>query len=75
VTEFDSQTQTGQTESAGPGLRAVRYRFGRYAVTVCLGQADEFIGIIEVSVPKDFRDAEQRLPKGAFQDVTALYEE
>lgn len=41
--------------------KTISYRFDRYIVKVRLGPTNEFLGIVEISLNKDFLSQEQRL--------------
>ncbi len=63
------------TGSREPPVVLSHVRFGRYEITVRLGPANEFRGIEEVAVAKDFLSPEQKVRSSAHHDVSDLYEE
>ena len=62
---------TGYT---GEPCRAMKVPYDRFEVTIQLGPNDEFLGILNVSVKKDFLTTEQRVNSIGYLDVADLYE-
>jgi len=64
----------------GTGMQAEQHRivscfFDRYVIKVRLGPREEFIGIVEVGINKDFLSHRQRLSVRGTHDVSDLYPE
>jgi len=55
--------------------KTVVYPFGRYEIMVKLGPANEFIGIEEVRLNRDFLSYQQRIASTGFHDVEEFYRE
>jgi len=55
--------------------RDVVYPFRKYEITVRLTPDNEFIGIVEVKINKDFISYKQRLATKGFHDVDEFYRE
>lgn len=53
----------------------VVYPFDKYEIKVRLTPNNEFIGIVEVKINKDFVSYKQRLAKKGFHDVEKFYRE
>jgi hypothetical protein len=70
--EFMSLEGTGSTL---PAYHDVDYVLGDYVVRVRLTSANEFVGILKVTIGRDFRSQEQRLAPLGYHDVTDLYDE
>lgn len=70
----EEKENTLDTTSATSGDRIVSVDFGEYTVKVKLGDANEFLGIIEVGVSQDFRSLRQRLESGDTHDVSDFYD-
>ena len=54
--------------------KTIVYPFGKYQITIKLSLNNEFIGILEVKVNKDFLSYRQNISKG-FHDVDEFYRE
>jgi hypothetical protein len=65
---------TGGRE-APENYKLVVYPFGRYLITIKLSLNNEFIGIEEVKVNKDFLSYKQKIPSKGFHDVEEFYRE
>jgi hypothetical protein len=63
------------TGMSPPQARLVTIRFANYDVTVKLGPANEFLGIEEIGIPKNFLSFEQRRSAVGYHDVNDLYED
>jgi hypothetical protein len=55
-------------------FRYVTYPFDKYLITVKLSSSNEFLGVIEVRINKQFLSFKQRQPKG-YHDVDEFYRE
>ena len=55
--------------------RLLEYPIGEYVVKVLLSPENEFLGIIEIGVDKDFRTHQQRMANVVFHDVDKYYED
>ncbi|GAI43482.1 unnamed protein product, partial [marine sediment metagenome] len=51
------------------------YPFDKYLITIKLSPSNEFIGIVEIKVNKDFLSYKQKLPPKGFHDVEEFYKE
>ena len=65
--------------SEGTGSTAIPARdvvvpFDRYEITVRLGPAKEFLGVIQVAVRKDFLSQSQRITADDSLNASELYE-
>jgi hypothetical protein len=70
----DSDVLTGGTAAASAPTREVRCEVGKYVVKVQLTPQNEFLGVVEVSIRKDFRTQEQRIRATAYHDASESYE-
>lgn len=55
--------------------RVKSYPFKKYVIKVILGEKDEFLGIEEVQVNKDFMSYQQRINASGHHDVDEFYGE
>ncbi|GAI01699.1 unnamed protein product [marine sediment metagenome] len=55
--------------------KIVVYPFDKYLITIKLSPNNEFIGIVEIKVNKDFLSYKQKLPPKGFHDVEEFYKE
>lgn len=51
------------------------YPFGKYEITVELSSTNQFVGIVEVKVNKDFRSYSQRIASTKVHDVEEYYKD
>lgn len=58
---------------AGSPSRTIVYPFGRYQIKVALGPNNEFRGIVEIRVARDFLSVEQRIASTGNIDVEEFY--
>ncbi|MCX6826825.1 MAG: hypothetical protein NTV06_06140 [candidate division Zixibacteria bacterium] len=66
----------GTGSHARPGEPIIiTYHFDRYEIKVQLGSANEFLGIIEVKVNKEFLDYMQKISRKGFHDVEEFYKD
>ena len=70
----DKEENTLDTGSATPGSRVVSVEFAEYTIKVKLGDAGEFLGIIEVGMSQDFRSLRQRIDSGGSHDLSEFYD-
>ncbi len=70
----DKEENTLDTGSATPGGRIVSVEFAEYTIKVKLGDAGEFLGIIEVGMSQDFRSLRQRIESGGSHDLSEFYD-
>jgi hypothetical protein len=74
--EYDyPQLTSGGTgaNQEGCGHKVVVYPFGRYQIRVEVNATNQFIGITEVSLNRDFLSHEQRIARQGFHDVEQFY--
>jgi len=62
------------TGSSTPAGRIVTIQFDRYSIKVKLGSSNEFLGIVEVGLPEDFRSVRQKIESRGSYDVSDLYD-
>ena len=62
------------TGSPTPGGRLVTVQFDRYLIKIRLGNSNEFLGIVEVGLPQDFRSVRQKIESRGNFDVSDLYD-
>ncbi len=62
------------TTNPTPRIRIVSVQFDRYTIKVKLGGANEFLGIVEVGVKKDFRSLRERIDSQGGHDVSDFYD-
>jgi hypothetical protein len=72
--EKSEEIGTGSQEPA-KDYREIIYPFGKYEITVRLTKNNEFIGISEVKINKDFLSYEQKTTTKGFHDVEKFYRE
>ncbi len=53
----------------------VEYPFGKYTVKVKLSLKQEFIGILEIKINKEFIDFKQKMTSQGYHDVDEFYPE
>ena len=70
----DKEENRLDTGSTTPGSRIVSVEFDNYTIKVKLGDANEFLGIIEVGGTQDFRSLKQRVESGGTHDVSDFYD-
>lgn len=71
-TEKLSEQDTGDTSVP---CRTIVVPFDRYEIVIRLGPGNEFMGIAEVKVSKDFLTFQQKTQSHGYHDVEDLYEE
>lgn len=69
-----SQQGTGSHE-VNEEYKIVTYPFDKYEIKVKLTLSDEFVGITEVKVNKEFLSHKQKAVSSGFHDVEELYED
>lgn len=62
-------------QGISPSYKDIIYLFGKYEIKVRLTPDNEFIGIIEVKVNKNFLSYKQKLTPNSFHDVEEFYRE
>ena len=74
--DYDSLTNQG-TGSLGEirDYRIISYPFGRYVIKIKVTANNEFIGIVEVGINKDFLTQKQKISLQGFHDVDKFYVE
>ena len=70
----DTSSEIG-TGSGARSNQSLVYRFGPYEITVLLNERNEFIGISEVKVNKEFLSHKQRIKLKGYLDVSQFYDE
>ena len=65
---------TGSLDVAREYVEIV-YPFGKYRITVRLSPSNEFLGIAEVEIDKDFLSSKQKAISKGFHDVDEFYKE
>ena len=55
--------------------KIISYPFGKYIIKVKVTQDNEFIGIAELAINRDFLSHKQRLSSHRFHDVDEFYRE
>jgi len=63
------------TGSIGEDYRVISYPYDRYEVKVRVGPRNEFIGIVEVKLNKDFLSHKQRMGIQNYVDTDEFYRE
>jgi hypothetical protein len=63
------------TGSGGEDYRIISYPFDKYEIKVRLSPRNEFVGIVEVKVNKDFLSHQQRIGIQTHLDVDKYYRE
>ena len=71
--EFSHAFATGSHDFEA--TKFIVYPFGKYEITVELTSTNQFVGIIEVKVNKDFRSYSQRLASTKVHDVEEYYKD
>ncbi len=55
--------------------RVVDYAFDKYIVKILVTSANEFVGITEIRINKDFRSYQQKLANIGYHDVDDFYKD
>mgnify|MGYP001103102856 CR=1 FL=1 len=63
---------TGITGESGD-YRIIPYPFGKYEIKVKVTPNNEFVGIVEVGINKDFLTQQQKISLRGFHDVEKFY--
>ena len=58
-----------------PPVRLARVAFGQYEVTILLGPSNEFLGIGQIAMAKDFLSQEQKLLAHDVHHVEDIYKD
>jgi hypothetical protein len=69
-----SKEGTGTAADVGEN-RIVDYPFGQYQIRVLVSPNNEFLGILEIGVSRDFRSTQAKIAGTGFHDVEAYYRE
>jgi hypothetical protein len=69
-----TQDATGKTGKTGD-YKIISFPFGKYEIKVKVASNNEFVGIVEVSVNKDFISLEQKIGLEGSHDVDKFYKE
>jgi hypothetical protein len=67
-----TQDATGKTGEA-EDYRIISYPFDKYEIKVKVSPSNEFLGIVEVGVNKDFLSQEQKISLKGYHDVDKFY--
>ena len=80
--DMDDKRYDYDTFSEGTGKQAelenykiVDYPFGKYLIKVKLTLKDEFLGILQVKVYKDFLSYEQKITPKGYHDIDEFYKD
>jgi hypothetical protein len=65
---------TGSHEALGD-CKIILYPFDKYQIKIKLTPSNEFIGIVEVKVNKEFLSHKQKITSQGFLDVEEFYQE
>jgi len=69
-------TETGPTgQNNFNETKFIKYKFGKYEITVAVTLDNKFIGITEVKASKDFRSYAQKLASTKVFDVGEYYKD
>lgn len=55
--------------------KIIEYPFGNYTIKVKVAPTNEFLGIIEIEVDKDFLNLKQRISSKGYLDVDEFYKD
>lgn len=55
--------------------RSIVYPFERFNITVKVSSSNEFVGITEVEINKDFMSYKQKIAQQGYHDVEQFYKE
>ena len=58
-----------------PESKTIIYPFDRFTITVKVSSSNEFMGITEVGMNKDFMSYSQKIAQQGYHDVEGLYRE
>ena len=74
--DYDKLKNQGTGGRAIPkDYKEIVYPFGKYEITVRLSLNNEFVGISEVKINKDFLSYKQKISSKGFHDVDEFYRE
>lgn len=73
LSNLRNQGTGGQDVAVHEDYRVIVYPFGRYEIFVKVSANNEFIGIVEVKVNKDFLSYKQKITPKGFHDVEEFY--
>ena len=73
---YDSFTkQATGSLNKGEEYKIISYTFDMYEIKVKVSPRNEFLGIVEVEVNKDFLSYKQKLSRQSYLDVSKYYRE
>lgn len=72
--EYSKNQRTGSHEKP-KHYKILVYPFGKYEIKIKLSPDNEFLGILEVKVNKDFLSYKQKMVSKGFHDVEEFYKE
>ena len=72
---FNTQDTGTGSHALAESYRFVIYPFGKYEIKVVLNSSDEFLGITEISINKDFLTHKQKMSIKGYHDVDEFYPE
>ena len=70
-----SESQRTGSHDITKDYRTIVYPFGKYEITIKLSPNNEFMGILEVKVNKDFLSYKHKMVSKGFHDVDEFYKE
>ncbi len=74
--DYDKLKNQGTGSHDEPSdYKTILYPFDKYQITVKLTPANEFIGIAEVKINKEFLSHKQKITPQGFHDVDEFYRE
>lgn len=74
--DYDTLKNQGTGESGEPtDHKIIVYPFEKYEIKIMLTASNEFIGIVEVKINKDFLSQRERASAKGFHDVEKFYPE
>ena len=75
--DFDYRVlrKKGTGDSVSEQFKEIVYPFGKYEIKVRLSPNNEFRGITEVKVTRDFLSYKQKISSKGFHDVEEFYKE
>lgn len=74
LSEYFGEEATGSEENIKK-VKEIRVPFDKYIVKVGLSPTNEFLGITEIEINKDFRSEREKMKSKPFYDVDEYYEE
>ncbi len=74
ISEYFGEEVTGSEENIKK-VKEIRVPFDKYIIKVGLSPTNEFLGITEIEISKDFRSEREKMKSKPFYDVDKYYEE